>query len=91
MKHINNLGRWTMCGLSADTLLAEDIVVAALESDCNECRAKQMVQPVEWSRPKTEDEVSVPINITKHPQYKPTPLSDADAMIAAAIAKRDGR
>ncbi len=65
-------------------------VYAAMESDCNECRAAMLVQPVEYSKIKFEGDVSVPTNITKAPDYEPEPYSDADEDIAEKRANVDG-
>lgn len=74
----------------------DDVVTAALESNCDVCRVAVMVQPVAWSKPVLNDknEVVVPsklINVRMAPNYTPEPMEGADEIVAEAKAKRDGR
>ena len=78
MKHIRQNEAMAFCG--AVICQGELSVEAAMASDCDECRAKVMVQPVAWSKPK-EGEVSVPINITPEPVYMSEPMVNADEII----------
>lgn len=80
------------------SLMLEDgdvLVQAAMESDCNLCRAAVMVQPVEWSDPKkTPGAPSYPLNVSPGvAPYEPQPLAGFENALQELQERRgwDGR
>lgn len=92
MKHINDDGQ-AKCRASCPL---EDLVTAAMESDCNDCRNLAMVQPVAYEKPKcagcgVESHTQVPLNVSQAPAYVPEPLPGAEDMLDDLKRRRDGR
>jgi hypothetical protein len=91
--HIDDGGGLPLCGSPPRPpiiLNAEDeLVEAAMQSDCAACRAERMIAP-----PTIRNQKGVAVNDGKdvRPQlaYTPEPYPDAEEIFAAAIRRRNG-
>lgn len=70
---------WPLCG--GEMLEGDRLVEAALESDCDNCRAKAMVGPMNQRG----------CELRQAPNYVPEPHPDADAIFEEKKRRVDGR
>lgn len=93
MRHVVRMPGEDVRPYCSDALADGDaLVLAAMESGCDRCRALLNVQPVAWSKPKVEGEAPAPINVSPGvPPYVPEPLVRHLEPLADIVARRDGR
>lgn len=87
MRHLldRNDQNFTGCRLivvsDGDQLKATDgglVVAAAMDADCDDCRAATMIGPTKaWP-------------VRERALYEPEPMENADELVAEAIRRRDG-
>lgn len=76
MKHILLDPDWSQCGNWDE---GDEFVVSAMESSCNDCRAKVMVGPTKvWP-------------VKAFPLYVPEPHQDAETALEEMQRVRDGK